>query len=306
MICGRMNRVIARVSRPVGALRLTRQFLRHDPPRRSELRRMSEYIDDKITPVAGQLSADNVPYLIGTASSVAALVCHLRLVERWRRSAADGQSVTLGEVEGFLRKLAVMDLRRRRRLIGIGRRRAEIIIAGVAVIQRVMIACQLDELRYCTASVADGIIAHFATAAGKGVGAKEELHNVFLSYNSQDKPAVRRIARQLEDQGIVPFFDERDILPGKLWRSKVLQTVKAIPAAAVFIGPHGVGESQRDEIDALLEAAASFDRPIVPVLLPGADVSQIPSTLRERARVNFNNRGASPLRQLVSGVIPLE
>ncbi len=42
--------------------------------------------------------------------------------------------------------------------------------------------------------------------------------NVFLSHNSKDKPAVRRLANALEARGIRAWLDERELVPGRPWQ----------------------------------------------------------------------------------------
>ncbi len=304
-IYGHSRKIIDRVSRPLGALRLTKRFLLHDPPRTSELRQMNEFIDEKMCLAIEQVRADAVPFIIGTASTAAAIVCHHRLIQRSERERADRQEVTLEEVKSFYRKISTMTLSRRRKLIGVGWRRAELLVPGVAVINRILAGFKLPELRYSAASIADGIIATFAMAEQNVEMTHQELHNVFLSYNSADKAAVRAIAKRLKDQGVVPFFDEEHLRPGAEWQIALDQQIRNIPSAAVFIGPKGVGNSQKEEIATFLREFPSRKRPIVPVLLEGASRRQLPRSLRERTWVDFNEKRPDPLKHLISGLIPI-
>src|SRR5216683_7804816 len=66
------------VSLPLGAVRLTNEFLRHDPPRKSELKRLRGLVEREVTRVAGRVVAARVKVVVatsGTAASLAA-VCH--------------------------------------------------------------------------------------------------------------------------------------------------------------------------------------------------------------------------------------
>jgi exopolyphosphatase/guanosine-5'-triphosphate,3'-diphosphate pyrophosphatase len=56
--------------------------------------------------------------------------------------------------------------------VGVGRRRAEIIVAGVAALDGIMGSLRLPKLQYSTAGVRDGIIADLALR-GAGVGDRE-------------------------------------------------------------------------------------------------------------------------------------
>ena len=39
--------------------------------------------------------------------------------------------------------------------------------------------------------------------------------DVFLSYNSRDKPSVRELADTLLNYGVRPWLDERELVPGR-------------------------------------------------------------------------------------------
>jgi nucleotide-binding universal stress UspA family protein len=68
-----------------------------------------------------------------------------------------------------------------------------------------------------------------------------EAFDVFLCHNSEDKPAVREIARQLDSRGIRAWLDEREIRPGLSWQSVLEEEIQDISAAAVFVGSSGIG-----------------------------------------------------------------
>src|SRR5262249_9005906 len=61
--------------------------------------------------------------------------------------------------------------------------------------------------------------------------------DVFLCHNSADKPEVARIADRLEQHGILPWLDERELPPGQPWQVLLEKQIANIKAAAVFVGP---------------------------------------------------------------------
>ena len=48
-------------------------------------------------------------------------------------------------------------------------------------------------------------------------GAKEQIFDVFLCYNSEDKPAVCEISRKLAEKNIKAWLDEEEIRPVTSW-----------------------------------------------------------------------------------------
>jgi exopolyphosphatase/guanosine-5'-triphosphate,3'-diphosphate pyrophosphatase len=69
----REGRLRDTVSLPLGAVRLTSEFLKHDPPRKSELKRLHEFVDREIMRVQARIKAARVGAVIATSGTAAAL-----------------------------------------------------------------------------------------------------------------------------------------------------------------------------------------------------------------------------------------
>jgi WD40 repeat protein len=99
---------------------------------------------------------------------------------------------------------------------------------------------------------------------------------LFISYNSSDRPAVLEIRKQLLQDGISSFLDRDHILPGLPWPQALENALKDASAVAVFLGPRGLGSWQKREMWFALDRQAQLEQsgkrfPVIPVLLPGAD-----------------------------------
>src|SRR6202521_6114226 len=69
------------VSLPLGAVRLTNEFLRHDPPRKGELKRLRGFVTREVNRIASRVIAAKVNNVIatsGTAAALSAVASHLR------------------------------------------------------------------------------------------------------------------------------------------------------------------------------------------------------------------------------------
>ena len=105
--------------------------------------------------------------------------------------------------------------------------------------------------------------------------------DVFISYNSRDKPKVRKIAAELRNLGLRVWFDEWELRPGQPWQQALEEVVETCETAAVMIGPSGLGPWEEPEIWALLSEFVKRKMPVIPVLLPGAPSSpRLPLFLR--------------------------
>ncbi|MGA3028367.1 MAG: Ppx/GppA phosphatase family protein [Bryobacteraceae bacterium] len=155
-------------SKPLGAVRLTEVFLKHDPPAPEELRRIHEYIDEKIAPALRRIGARQFDRVIATSATAAAVVCAINRIPRPRRDAADRLRATTAQVRRFFGEVSTQSLAARRKAQGIGPRRAEIIVAGTAVFLRALELFQAPALYYSAAGVREGIVADlFARGAGR-------------------------------------------------------------------------------------------------------------------------------------------
>jgi hypothetical protein len=97
---------------------------------------------------------------------------------------------------------------------------------------------------------------------------------LFLSFNSENREAVRAVQKALAARGIATFFDEQNLHAGRNWPFALEAALKKSRAVAVFIGAR-VGRWQRPEIGFALDRQASDQKfPVIPVLLDGADTER--------------------------------
>jgi exopolyphosphatase/guanosine-5'-triphosphate,3'-diphosphate pyrophosphatase len=161
------------VSMPLGAVRLTDEFLRHDPVRKGEIKRLRGFVAREIDRIAARIAAARVKNVIatsGTAAALAAVATHLRRGGNRQRTI-----VSRAEMTRIAKRLARLPVAERRKIEGIGPRRAEIIVAGAMVYHELMERCHLKAFRYSPLGLRDGILAQMAadydrsTRSGKQV-----------------------------------------------------------------------------------------------------------------------------------------
>lgn len=168
IIASENGRMVEAFSKPLGAVRLTEMFLRHDPPQPVELERLSQYIQEKIARPVERLGKAGYERMIVTSATAAAIVCAVNDIPRTKREDADRVRASLRQVREFYNEISTMDLAQRRKVAGIGPRRAEIITGGAAVFLRAMEAFHMPSIYYSSAGVRDGIVADlFARGAGR-------------------------------------------------------------------------------------------------------------------------------------------
>ena len=148
------------VSLPLGAVRLTNEFLRHDPARKSELQRLRGFVAREINKVVDRISSEKIKTVIatsGTAAALASVAGHSR-----QGQARQRMSVSRAEMRRIAKRLARLDVAERRKIEGIGPRRAEIIVAGATVYHELLERLRLKGFRYSALGLRDGILAQMA------------------------------------------------------------------------------------------------------------------------------------------------
>jgi exopolyphosphatase/guanosine-5'-triphosphate,3'-diphosphate pyrophosphatase len=188
------KRIQETVSLPLGAVRLTQEFLRTDPPTEEGLARMKQFIARELRRAHRRfihgITTGHKPLVIATSGTAAALseshpalvkpakparvVSALKastrsasrsakVVSRVRASGPQSQSAanftTQQQVRRLATKLRKMDMAARSAVPGIGPKRSEIIVAGAFVYAELLETFDLEGFRYSDLGLRDGILA---------------------------------------------------------------------------------------------------------------------------------------------------
>jgi hypothetical protein len=96
-------------------------------------------------------------------------------------------------------------------------------------------------------------------------------YDVFFSYNSREKTAVRTVATMLRARyGLKVWLDEWVLPPGQPWHDHLEQGLRESKSVAVFVGPSGIGDWEKPEMRAAYDRLVKERTSLIPVLLPGA------------------------------------
>lgn len=101
-------------------------------------------------------------------------------------------------------------------------------------------------------------------------------YDAFLSYSHRDRAEVVGLAQAMSEAGLKVFFDV-DLRPGANWAEELQLAISQSRALCVCIGAAALGDTQAAEISESILHSGSY---IIPILLPGSDTSNVPSSLR--------------------------
>jgi exopolyphosphatase / guanosine-5'-triphosphate,3'-diphosphate pyrophosphatase len=163
------------VSLPLGAVRLTDEFLQHDPPRKGELKRLRALVGREVGRIAHRIVKARVKVVIatsGTAAALAAVAGHLS-----RNSNSRQAAVSRALMKRIVKLICRLPIDERRKIEGIGPRRAEIIAAGALVFAELLERCQLRGFRYSPLGLRDGLLAQMAAEYDRSTRSRKQIES---------------------------------------------------------------------------------------------------------------------------------
>lgn len=101
---------------------------------------------------------------------------------------------------------------------------------------------------------------------------------VFISYASQDKPAVQELSRRLaSERWIDPWVDERKLLPGQDWRARIEEAVETSDIVVICLSSTSVSKEGFVQKEVRYAREIALEKPedtifIIPLRLDECDV----------------------------------
>ena len=141
-------------SLPLGAARLTKDFLKGDPYTDKSLRALRDHIENKLEQILPSLvKHQDTDRAIATSKTLRTLA---RLAGDWFDGT--GKNITVEAVRKISAKLSEMDESSRAKLPGVSENRASQIVAGSLVAESVMRNLDIKELEICPWALREGVV----------------------------------------------------------------------------------------------------------------------------------------------------
>jgi len=159
-------------SLPLGAVRLTQEFLLHDPAKTKEIARLREYIAEQVNRIAPAIRRYRVDLAIATSGTAASLAGAARTLQGRSKYS---HTVSRRVATNLAHELAGKSVQERSKFPGIGPRRSEIIVAGAFVFAEMMAHYGLPSFQYSPLGLRDGLLAQMAADADIGTRQYRQL-----------------------------------------------------------------------------------------------------------------------------------
>ena len=146
----------------LGTVRLMETIPHSDPPAADELadtrRWLREFIEDKIRPTLGPaLERESILHpertsipLVGTGGTTTILARMEATLETYDRAVIESARLSLARVKWHTENVWSLPLAKRQEIVGLPKKRADVILPGAAIIEAVMEAFSFEELRVST------------------------------------------------------------------------------------------------------------------------------------------------------------
>lgn len=141
---------IREISLPFGVVKLTEQFLFSDPPTENEMKNLEEFlkkeIGQNVKPLSGRpQGAATTLSTIATAGTPTTLKALALNLNQYDASQVHGKSLTRSEVEKIFVQLKNLPFAKRAQLPCLPEKRADVILAGTAILMTVLDELQLEK-----------------------------------------------------------------------------------------------------------------------------------------------------------------
>ena len=142
------------ISLPLGAARLTKNFLKGDPYTDKSIRALRDHIENKLEQILPSLvKHQDTDRAIATSKTLRTLA---RLSGDWFDGS--GKNITVEAIRKISAKLSEMDEPARAKLPGVSENRASQIVAGAFVAESVMRNLDIKELEICPWALREGVV----------------------------------------------------------------------------------------------------------------------------------------------------
>lgn len=149
------GRKLDMVSLQIGSVRLTERIVHHDPPLAREAADLRLAVDQALQALGWEFQPDTMVGIAGTVTTVCALALGL---EKYDPTVVHGHRLSRRDVIDTISRLGSVPLAERMKLPSIEPARADVILAGAAILERVMGHFGLDQVIVSDQGVRWGLV----------------------------------------------------------------------------------------------------------------------------------------------------
>lgn len=159
IICGNKEKIDHKVSLDIGAVRLTELYCKNDPATDMELNQITCNIGEKLKVLPCTAHRDAI--LIGTGGTIKTLATIYSGLDYRNEKRIDGMVVPRHSINNIFHDLVKMNLEARKKVKGLNPKRADVIVAGLLILQAVIEAFGADQITISSSGVIEGYMDYY-------------------------------------------------------------------------------------------------------------------------------------------------
>lgn len=143
----------------IGSVRLTEQFLHSDPVRMEEYEKLMAAVETELATLPHQwLRNSSILTLVGIAGTFTTLAAVEKKLARYKHGEVHGSRLTLNEIRRQVALFLGQTIGERRRIPGLEPMRADVILAGACLIEKMMSLFRAEEVIVSDQGVRYGLL----------------------------------------------------------------------------------------------------------------------------------------------------
>ena len=147
-------------SENVGALRMTEKFLAKDPIDTNEFSNMSKFIYSEIKDTIDYIKSKQIKKIVGIGGTITSLSAMNQELEVYSMEKIHNSEVSIKNIKDILQNLKQMTLNDKKTLKGLQPKRADIITAGVEILNIIMENLEIEKVIVSEYDNLEGLMCH--------------------------------------------------------------------------------------------------------------------------------------------------
>ncbi|MFD0695224.1 Ppx/GppA family phosphatase [Paenibacillus sp. GCM10027628] len=152
----RNRELLQSISFPFGAVNTTRQFMKNGTVSEQEIAGIRQMVEDAITTQPWITNSPNLP-MIGLGGTIRTLGKMSQKRNKYSLQLAHNYELKPGELDYFLKLLSSLPLEKRKKIEGLAKERADIMIPGLVILDTIFEAARGSEYIISGAGLRDGL-----------------------------------------------------------------------------------------------------------------------------------------------------
>ena len=208
---GTANNVQMARSFKLGVIRLTERFVRGDPISERDERRLVKHIHDEIDRYCSQITAAGFDRVIGTSGTILSIGTVAATMSRGALPAdLRNLRVTAKQIRRVRKTASRLDLEQRLTMPGLDPRRADLMVAGVILVDTILRRLGAEELTLCDLALREGLVLDYVRKNKRRIARVDAIPDVRrrstlelaerCNYDAAHAQHIARLALALFDQ----------------------------------------------------------------------------------------------------------